>query len=409
MRFETYIALRYLRGKRKSRLLSLITVIAVAGVAVGVMALVVVMSVVSGFEQAFTDAIIGNRAHITVQTRGATFGAPEAFIERLESAVPEVVAASPVSQAEALLRNPGVKKAQSGGFVLGIDPARDKEVTCLSDNLTSTGGRTHGEGRLPGDGEIVLGYRLAEKLDAGIGTRIKVATDRSQGLSLVVCGISQARLADLDSYYSFVTLATVARLTRQEGAQAIQCKVRDPLAAAAVARKIEDTLGVVAFTWHESQREFFVMLQQNKGVLFIILVFIVLVASFNIASTLIMMVMEKRQDIGVLRTIGVSGLSVLLIFILEGLLIGLVGTAIGVVAGSMVAFNIDPISQGIAWMMGLGSFRPEIYQLDRLPAAIDLGDIAVIAACATVLTFISTIYPAWSASRLNPIDALRRE
>ncbi|HUW61132.1 MAG TPA: ABC transporter permease [Candidatus Bathyarchaeia archaeon] len=409
MRFETYIALRYLRGKRKSRLLSLITLIAVAGVAVGVMALVVVMSVVSGFEQAFTEAIIGNRAHITVQTQGATIGAPDAFIERLESVVPEVVAASPVSQSEALLRNPGVKKAQSGGFVLGINPARDQQVTCLADNLTRTGGRTHGEGRLPGSGEIVLGYRLAEKLEARIGTRIKVATDRSQGVSLVVCGIAQARLADLDSYYAFATIETVSRLTGQDGAQAIQCKVRDPMLASAVARKIEDALGVEAFTWHESQREFFVMLQQNKSILFIILVFIVLVASFNIASTLIMMVIEKRQDIGVLRTIGVSGQAVLLIFILEGLLIGLVGTAIGVAAGSLIALNIDPISQGIAWLMGLGSFRAEIYQLDTLPAAIDPGDIAVIAACATVLTFISTIYPAWSASRLDPIDALRRE
>ena len=401
--------MRYLRGKRKSRLLSLITVIAVAGVAVGVMALVVVMSVVSGFEQAFTEAIIGNRAHITVQNTGSNIGAPDVLIERLASAVPEVVAASPVSQAEALLRNPAAKKAQSGGFVLGIDPERDQQVTCLGENLTRTGGRTHSEGRLPGAGEIVLGYRLAEKLQAGIGTRIKVATDRSQGLSLTVCGIAQARLADLDSYYAFTTIETVSRLTGQDGAQAIQCRLRDPMAASAVARKIEDALGVVAFTWHESQQEFFMMLQQNKSVLFVILVFIVLVASFNIASTLIMMVIEKRQDIGVLRTIGVSGLSVLMVFILEGLLIGLVGTGLGVVAGSILAFNIDPLSQGLAWMMGLGSFRPEIYQLDRLPAAIDVADIAVIAVSATILTLISTIYPAWSASRLNPIDALRRE
>ena len=408
MRFEIYIALRYLRGKRKSRLLSLITFIAVTGVAVGVTALVVVMSVVSGFEQTFTQVITGNRAHISVEPVRAYISEPEAFIAQLESAAPEILASSPVSQAAALLRRPGHGE-EAGAFVLGIDPAREQQVTCLGDNLIRSGKRPHAGGRMPRDNEIALGYQLAKKINAGIGDRLRVLGEQPEPVFLTVCGISQARMTEIDAHFGFVTLATAARLTGRSGADAVQCKIADPMAAARIAEEIEQATGVAAYPWSETYSEYFAMLAQHKSTLFTILVFIILVAAFNIASTLIMMVMEKRQDIGVLRTIGVSGPSVLFIFVMEGLLIGAVGTVAGVVAGSLIAINIDPIAQGIARMMGLGSFQSEYYYFDHLPAAVDVRDIAVIGLSAIALTFVSTIYPAWSASRLNPVDALRRE
>lgn len=408
MRFETYIAMRYLRGKRKSRLLSLITVMAISGVAVGVTALVVVMSVLSGFEETFTRTIIGNRAHISVEPVRAYISAPEAFMAQLEAAVPEVLASSPVSQAAALLHRRGHKE-EAGAIVLGIDPGREQQVTCLGDNLTRRGGRSHAAGRMPRENEIVLGYQLAEKIGAGIGDRLRVLSEQPEPVFLTVCGLAEARMTEIDSHLCFVTLETAARLTGRKGAEGVQCRIADPMAAARVAQKIEDKLGVAAYPWNETYREYYEMLAQHKSTLFTILVFIILVAAFNIASTLIMMVMEKRQDIGILRTIGVSGRSVLFIFVVEGLLIGAAGTLAGVIAGSAIALNINPIAQGIAKMMGLGSFRSEYYDFDFLPASINPGDIAAIGLAAIVLTFISTIYPAWSASRLQPVDALRRE
>lgn len=420
MPFELFVALRYLRGKRKSRFVSLITVISVAGVCVGVMALIVVMSIMTGFDEALRDTIIGNRSHLDLGLHGRTKIVDyEEAIEEIKAASPDIVAAAPVVIKEALFTHGA--DFTTGGIVLGVDPELESAVTDLEENLSNKDGRQYGMGELPGDKEIVLGYRLATRLRASVGDDIMVMTAKpvnspfgprgGSGLALTVSGISEARMSDIDMVYAYVDMATAEKLTGEAGADSIRCKLTDPYLAEKVRDHLEYNTDLPYYgeTWYESQEAFFGALEQEKVAMFIILTFIILVAAFNITSTLIMIVLEKQRDIGILRTLGVSSGSVMGLFILEGLLIGLSGTFAGVILGTVVAAQINPIAEFIAWCLGVDLFNSTIYYYDRIPSKIVPYDVAWITISAVVLSFVSTLYPAWSASRLTPVDALRHE
>jgi lipoprotein-releasing system permease protein len=413
--------MRYLRGKRKSRFVSLITFISTAGVSVGVITLIVVMSVMTGFDIALRDTIIGNRAHLMVEEFGGVkIGAPDEIIKQIESLCPEIVASGPFTQIEGIIRTKQAGHDEfSGGFIVGVDPQREQEVTQLADNLTKKNGRDFGEGRLPGEKEIVLGYKLAEKIGARVGSEVQVFTPRQtvapmglksgRGVWLTVSGISQAQMVDYDMYFAFIDMKTMELLTGEPGVELVHCRLTDPFLADGVAQKIERELGYRTTTWYQSQESFFGALKQEKFLMFIILAFIVVVAAFNITSTLIMVVMEKKRDIGILRTIGVSRPSILVIFIMEGLFIGMSGTFMGVACGSLLAYNLNSVAEFVAKIFGIDLFNSQIYYFDRIPVAVVPWDIAWITISAVLLTFISTLYPAWSAARLDPVEALRYE
>jgi lipoprotein-releasing system permease protein len=338
----------------------------------------------------------------------------------LRKSCPEIVAASPFVQIKAVLRRGGSpSRDYEAGLVIGVDAAREGLVTHLAENLTNEGGRTFGAGHMPGKGEIVLGYILAQNLGVYLGDDVGVITPgampsplgrvSTQIKSLTVSGISQAQMTDYDSVYAYVDLETAQQIKRQHGVDGIHCMLADPLTADVVAGRIQDELGFTATTWYESNRFFFEALKQEKVAMFIILMFIVLVAAFNIMSTLIMVVMEKKRDIGILRTLGVGAGTVIRLFMLEGLYIGLSGTVCGLLLGIILAHNLNPVAGAVAWVLGVDVFNSVIYHFDHIPVAVVPRDVALITVAAFALTFVSTLYPAWSASRLDPVDALRYE
>jgi len=424
MRFETFVALRYLRGKRKNRFISLITLISIAGVTVGVITLIIVLAVMTGFNIALRETIVGNRAHINVVPGGGlTFQQDyREVMAEIEDAAPGILASGPFIQVQALLENrSGYKSGRvtTGAFIIGVDPMLETEVTQLADNLTRKDGRTFGAGALPGDKEIVLGYALAHSLGVGIGDKVAVFTpknrpspfglQKAQQVILTVSGVSHAKMSEFDAVYAWVDIPTAQLLTGREGIDGIHVRIADPFDAEQYAKQIRRTMNVRAITWYENQLAFFEALRQEKLAMFIILVFIVIVAAFNITSTLIMMVMEKERDIGILRTIGVSSGSILRLFMIEGLIIGLTGTFSGVVLGTILAYNLNPVAEFLAGIFGIDLFNSQIYYFDRIPVEVVPSDVITITVSAVVLSFLSTLYPAWSASRLDPVDALRYE
>ena len=216
-------------------------------------------------------------------------------------------------------------------------------------------------------------------------------------------------MSDFDSLYGWVDIETAQLLTGKEGVDGIHCRIEDEFQADQYVEIIEEGGRYGAITWYENQLAFFEALRQEKLAMFIILVFIVLVAAFNITSTLIMMVMEKQRDIGILRTIGVSSMTVSRLFMIEGLIIGLTGTLIGVVLGTILAYNLNPVAEFLAGIFNIDLFNSQIYYFDSIPVEVVPGDVIRITIAAIILSFLSTLYPAWSASRLDPVDALRHE
>ena len=420
MPFELFIGLRYLKAKRKSTFISIITFISTAGVALGVMALIVVLAVMTGFENDLKEKILGTNAHIVVIRSGAPMEDYRSVIEKLKR-FKGVQAATPFIYNQVMLSS---GKNVSGVVLRGIDVATDRQVTRLSksivegsvDSLDPAMGK--GSDTTPG---LMVGKELAKHLNLFLGDKVNVISPMGNITPLgmmprmkpfKVTGIFNTGMFEYDSTLAYVSLGQAQSFfDLGDTVTGIQLKVDDVYHTDELARSINREMGInfYARDWMQMNKNILFALKTEKIVMFIILTLIVLVAAFGIASTLFMVVMEKTRDIAILKSMGATGTSIMKIFVLEGLIIGVTGTLTGVGSGLLVALNLGPIIDVIQKITGQDFFSKDIYYLDHFPSLVVPSDVILISVTAVLISFMATLYPAWQASRMLPAEALRYE
>ena len=410
---ELAIGLRHLRAKQRIRFISFISLISVLGIALGVAALITVLSVMNGFERELRSRILGMAAHATIAGfRGPLHDWREAADMAL--AHPSVLGAAPYVEGQAMLTAGG---AVRGVLVRGIEPDEERSVSDVSDYMV-TGTLDELEA---GAFRIVVGSSLATRLGLDLGSRVTaIAPEPTTSPAGVVprhrrfevAGIFEAGHGQYDSSFALMHIRDAGRLFRvRDGVSGLRLRLDDVFAAPRLAQEIASSLGGRYWVtdWTRYHAQFFRALRIEKTAMFIILTLIVAVAAFNLVSTLVMIVNEKQPEIAILRTLGLTPASVLAIFLVQGTLIGLVGTGVGAAAGVALAGNLEVIVPAIERLIGQKFLSPEIYYLADVPADIRGADVVTIVVVAFVMSVIATIYPAWRAANTQPADALRHE
>jgi lipoprotein-releasing system permease protein len=411
VRYELLVGLRYTRAKRRNRFISINSAVSMIGIALGVWALIVVLSVMNGFQKEVRERILGVASHVQILANRLTNWRSIA-----ESAArhPRVVATAPFVQAQAML---SAGQAVRGAVVRGILPGEEERVADLGQHMKA--GSL--EALKPGGFGVVLGGDLARAL--GVLPGDKVAVIAPQGLvtpagviprlkQFTVAGTFQAGIGDADSGLALMHLADAQTLYQLgEAVSGVRMKLDDLFAAPEVARELLATLPIdtYAVDWTRSHANFFRAVAIEKRMMFIILALIILVAAINIISTLVVAVTDKQADIAILRTLGAAPGSVMQVFIVQGMVIGAIGTLVGVTAGIVTALNIDVIVPAIERVLGMKFLSPEVYLIPDLPSDLQAGDVTAVALMGLGLSFLATLYPSWRAARLNPAEALRYE
>ncbi len=419
MPFELLIGLRYLKAKRKSTFISIITFISTAGVALGVMALIVVLAVMTGFEDDLKEKILGTNAHIVVTTNGP-MDDYQTIMDRLK-AIKGVQAVTPFIYNQVMLSS---GKNVSGVVLRGIDVVTDQQVTRLSKSIVEgsvedlENGKFRGPDPIPG---LMVGKELAKHLGLFLNDKVNVIspTGNLTPLGMMprmkqfrITGIFNTGMFEYDSTLAYVSLRQAQQFfDLDDTVTGIQLRVEDVYHTDELAREINNTMGgnLSARDWMQMNKNILFALKTEKVVMFVILTLIVLVAAFGIASTLFMVVMEKTRDIAILKSMGATSSSIMKIFILEGLIIGVIGTIVGVGSGLLIARNLEPIIAFIQKVTGQNFFSKDIYYLDHFPSLVVQSDVVLISVTAVLISFLATIYPAWQASRMLPAEALRYE
>jgi lipoprotein-releasing system permease protein len=410
MSFEYFIGGRYLRARKQQAFISLITILSTAGVMVGVMALMVVIAVMAGFESDLKARILGGQAHVVVMRHGEEFKDYHRVVEFAES-LKGVEAASPVIYHQVMLRS---SRGVSGAVLRGIDPQTAGQVieTLKNIELPSGSAENRRQGGKPASPGIVLGRELARTLGVVVGDRVYLISPRGM-LSPIghvpamkqfeVTDFFESGMYDFDGSFAYIHLDDAQDLLRMgDSVSGVEVRVTDVYHARRVADKIIAGLGFPywAWDWMQKNKNLFTALKLEKTAMFIILTLIILVAAFNIASTLIMMVMGKTRDIAILKAMGATDRSIRKIFVFKGMVIGTVGTALGVLSGFVLCTILKHYS--IVELTG------DIYYFTtKLPVRLQLLDVLIIVSAALVICFIATLYPARQASKLDPVEAIR--
>jgi len=417
MGYEWFVSLRYLRAKRKQTFISVISFISIAGVTLGVAALIVVLAVMTGFHDGVRQQILGNIPHILVQRHGEDIGDYQAVVERIKTSSPKITAVAPFVSKEAMLLSRGNVSAVT---VKGIEP--DHKVL-TQDFLTLDRADLrnllfNSDSATPG---IVIGLDTAAALGVGVGDSVNVIPPMFNitpfGMipkmkPFRVVGVASKRRGFLDTYFAYISLSEAQRFfDSRNGVSGLEIEVDAFDHAPAITIQLRQELGYpfVVRSWEDLFGSFLSALKLEKLGLFIVLAIIVLVAAFNIATTLIMVVMEKHKDIAILRSMGATSRSVMKIFVLEGFVIGTLGTSLGSLLGLFLAHNADPIIKGLESSLHVKIFDQAVYGMERFPSVVNPGDVVSVVVVAMSISLLATIYPAWRASRMDPAEALRYE
>ena len=410
---EIFVGLRYTRAKRRNHFISFISFISIAGIAVGVTALITVMSVMNGFEKELRNSILRVASHAVITSSSQGMAHWRDLIPRL-ARYPEVVGYAPFIKAEGMLSAGGVV---SGTMIRGILPEQEPRVSSLGDDMVL--GSL--EELVPGDFSIILGKDLAAKLGVSVGERVTLITPQANVTPVgimprlkrfTVAGIFDTGNYEYDSVLALIHLDDAAKLFLMPGKiSGVRLKLHDMFEAPLLTRKLVQDLpiGYLISDWTMQHVNFFKAVQTEKLVMFIILTLIVAVAAFNIVSTLVMVVTDKRADIAILRTLGVSPLSVMMIFMVQGVIIGAVGTLLGVAGGVLLAQNVETIVPAIEHAFNVKFIPGDVYMISKLPSDMHWSDVFKVGGVAFLLSLVATVYPAWRASRTQPAEALRYE
>ncbi len=414
LRYELLIGRRYLRSSRGNRFVSFISTISMVGVAIGVAVLIVVLSVMNGFESELRNRILSLTSHATISAFGAGLPDWHATAQRIENS-PDVLASAPYIEDQALL----VAGAKSSGtMVIGVLPEEEEKVASIGSKMSS--GKF--ESLAAGQYGIVLGSELAKALSVGLGDRVILVTSmrsttplgvRPRYRSFQVMGTFAAGMYEYDRNLAYIHLQDAAVLYRM-GADVtgLRLKLTDMFEAPRVVRALALSLGGDGYyidDWTRKHANFFRSIQLTKTVMFVILLLVVGVAAFNIVSTLVMVVKEKQSDIAILRTIGASPRSILAIFASQGTAIGAIGTLAGIALGVLISFNLESLVHGLETLLGTQFMDAQVYYMSDLPASVQWSDVLKISLTAFGLCCLSTLYPSWRAARTQPARALRHD
>jgi lipoprotein-releasing system permease protein len=410
--FEWMLAGRYLRSRRKEAFISVIAGFSFTGIMLGVATLIIVMAVMNGFRGQLLEKILGINGHVVVQAMDQSFTDYESVAARL-SGVDGVQLAMPFVEGQVLASGPS---GAFGTLVRGVREGDLKKIPLIAGNVR--------QGTLDGfdtGGGIAIGVRLAESLGVALGDRVTLISPKGQATALgttprvkgyPVKAIFEIGMSEYDSTFVFLPMTDAQLYFNMDGiVSAIDVFLQDP-DTVGVARDrvvIGAERPVLVTDWRQRNVTFFSALEVERNVMFMILTLIVLVAALNIISGMTMLVKDKGRDIAILRTMGATRGSILRVFLITGSSIGVAGTLAGFILGLVVCLNVEEIRQFVSWLTTTELFSPELYYLSRLPADIEAGETISVLVMALVLSFLATVYPAWRAARLDPVDALRYE
>ena len=411
--YELWIGLRYTRAKRRNHFISFISLVSMLGIALGVLALIVVLSVMNGFQEELRSRILGVASHMEISGPGGQLPNWQGLAEQVVKN-PQVRGSAPYVNGQGLL---AYGQDTKGSMVRGILPTREEQVAEFAQQMQ--------EGRLEdlkaGEFGIVLGADLARSLGVFMGDKVTLIVPQGvvtpAGMLprmklFKVVGIFRVGMFEYDAGLALIHIEDAAKLYRLgDNISGLRVKLADMDRAPWVTRELAASLKGDFFVsdWTMSHTNFFRAVQIEKRMMFIILLLIVAVAAFNIVSTLVMAVTDKQPDIAILRTLGASPASVMKIFMVQGSLIGVIGTGIGVVGGVLLALNVETVVPMIEKIVGIDLFPADVYYISELPSKVVWSDVSWIAGVSLLLAFLATLYPSWRASRVQPAEALRYE